>query len=166
MKAIFDAFVLWPFGKNFIFELVTRVRTRYFTVNWNTFLLTVLLTIPLKKYLGSHNDDWHLGKFGILTDASFHSGNFACCREDSDILSTCEPVSKVFRSRLWLRHLFLKTLVFFWLEVIRCGEFLKPWCEQWPLHTYEDIHNKVLQKLSVIRVLTSKSFLSFELVQL
>ena len=87
-----------------------------YTINWNTYLLTGLLTIPLKKYLGSHNDDWHLGKFGILNDASFHSGNFACCRQDSDILSTCEPVSKVFRSRLRLRHLFLKTLVFFWLE--------------------------------------------------
>ena len=58
------------------------------------------MSIPLNKYLGSHNDDWHLGKFGILNDASFHSGNFACCRQDSDILSTCEPVSKVFRSTL------------------------------------------------------------------
>ena len=32
MKGIFDAYVLEPFGKNFIFELVTLVRTRDFTV--------------------------------------------------------------------------------------------------------------------------------------
>ena len=28
IKGIFDAYVLWPFDKNFIFELVTRIRTR------------------------------------------------------------------------------------------------------------------------------------------
>ena len=32
MKGIFDAYLLWPFGKKFIFELVMRVRTRDFTV--------------------------------------------------------------------------------------------------------------------------------------
>ena len=33
MKGIFDDYVLWPFGKNIIFELVIRVRTHNFTVN-------------------------------------------------------------------------------------------------------------------------------------
>ena len=32
MKGIFNAYILWPFGKNFIFELVSRVRTRDYTV--------------------------------------------------------------------------------------------------------------------------------------
>ena len=32
IKGIFNPSVLWPFGKNFIFELVTRVRTRDYTV--------------------------------------------------------------------------------------------------------------------------------------
>ena len=38
MKGIFDAYVLWPFGEKFIFELVTRVRSGNSTVfgglNW------------------------------------------------------------------------------------------------------------------------------------
>ena len=33
MKGIFDAYVLWPFGKKLIFELVMRVNTRDFTVD-------------------------------------------------------------------------------------------------------------------------------------
>ena len=32
MKRIFDGYVLRPFGKNFIFGLVTHVRTRDYTV--------------------------------------------------------------------------------------------------------------------------------------
>ena len=32
VKGIFNAYVRWPFGRNFIFELVTRVRTRDYTV--------------------------------------------------------------------------------------------------------------------------------------
>ena len=32
MKGIVNAYVLWPFGKKFIFELVTRVSTRDSTV--------------------------------------------------------------------------------------------------------------------------------------
>ena len=32
MEGIFDAYVLWPLDKKFIFELVTRVRTRNFRV--------------------------------------------------------------------------------------------------------------------------------------
>ena len=32
MKGIIDAYVLWPFDKKFIFELVTRVSTRDSTV--------------------------------------------------------------------------------------------------------------------------------------
>ena len=38
MKVIFDAYVLWPFSKNFLFELVTRVKTRDFTVSQVQFL--------------------------------------------------------------------------------------------------------------------------------
>ena len=37
MKGIFDAYVLRPFGKKFIFELVASVRTREFTVSRNKF---------------------------------------------------------------------------------------------------------------------------------
>ena len=33
MKGIFDPYILWPFGKNFIFELVALVRTCDSTVN-------------------------------------------------------------------------------------------------------------------------------------
>ena len=33
MKGIFDPYVLWPFGKNFISKLVTSVRTRDSTVH-------------------------------------------------------------------------------------------------------------------------------------
>ena len=32
MKGIFDAYVLWPFDKKNIFDLVTRVNPRDFTV--------------------------------------------------------------------------------------------------------------------------------------
>ena len=32
MKGIFDAYVLWPFDKKLIFELVMRVNTHDFTV--------------------------------------------------------------------------------------------------------------------------------------
>ena len=32
MKEIFNAYLLWPFGKNFIFELVTHDRTRDYTI--------------------------------------------------------------------------------------------------------------------------------------
>ena len=32
MKGLFDAFVLRPFDKKLIFELVTHVNTRYYTV--------------------------------------------------------------------------------------------------------------------------------------
>ena len=35
MKRIFDAYALWSFGKKFIFELVTRVRTPDSTVGYN-----------------------------------------------------------------------------------------------------------------------------------
>ena len=33
MKGIFDSYVLWPFDKKFIFELVTRVNTPDYTVH-------------------------------------------------------------------------------------------------------------------------------------
>ena len=33
MKGNFDPYVLLPFGKNLIFELGTRIRTRNYTVN-------------------------------------------------------------------------------------------------------------------------------------
>ena len=33
MKEIFDTYVLWPFGKSLIFELVMDVRTRNYTVS-------------------------------------------------------------------------------------------------------------------------------------
>ena len=33
MKGIFDAYVVWPFYKKFIFELVTRVNTCDYTVD-------------------------------------------------------------------------------------------------------------------------------------
>ena len=32
MKGIFDAYVLWPFDKKFIFELVMYIDTRDYTV--------------------------------------------------------------------------------------------------------------------------------------
>ena len=32
MKGIFDAYVLWPFDKKFVFELVTWVNTHDFTI--------------------------------------------------------------------------------------------------------------------------------------
>ena len=35
IKMIFDAYVLWPYGKKIIFELVTHVRTRDSTVGYN-----------------------------------------------------------------------------------------------------------------------------------
>ena len=31
MKGIFDAYVLWPFDKKFIFESLTRINTRHYT---------------------------------------------------------------------------------------------------------------------------------------
>ena len=37
MKGIFDAYVLWPFGKKFIVELVTHVRTCDSMVSRNQF---------------------------------------------------------------------------------------------------------------------------------
>ena len=33
MKGIFDAYLLWPFDKKFIFELVARVYTHHYTVS-------------------------------------------------------------------------------------------------------------------------------------
>ena len=44
MKGIFDPYVLWPFDKKFIFELVMSVNTRDFTVyaSNSTDFLTVL----------------------------------------------------------------------------------------------------------------------------
>ena len=32
MKGILDAYVLWSYGENFIFELLTHVRTHDYTV--------------------------------------------------------------------------------------------------------------------------------------
>ena len=46
MKGIFDAYVLWPFGKKFIFELATTLRYVYFdkkTNKNNQFLCLLLL---------------------------------------------------------------------------------------------------------------------------
>ena len=37
MKGIFDAYVLWPFDKKFVFELVTCVNTRDYTVDKSTY---------------------------------------------------------------------------------------------------------------------------------
>ena len=49
MKRIFDAYVLWPFGKKFIFELVMCVRTRDFTVFRLDFKETYLVIIRKSK---------------------------------------------------------------------------------------------------------------------
>ena len=53
MKGILDAYILWPFDKKFIFELVMRVNTRYFTVCVylckNVALCIVLCVINHKK---------------------------------------------------------------------------------------------------------------------
>ena len=38
MKGIFFTDVLWPFGKNVVFRLVTLVRTRDSTVNWTLYI--------------------------------------------------------------------------------------------------------------------------------
>ena len=38
MQGIFDAYVLWPFGKSFIFELVTRFRSPDYMVSCNSHL--------------------------------------------------------------------------------------------------------------------------------
>ena len=44
MKGIFDAYVLGPFDKKFIFELVTQVRSRdYMVLLWNSKLADVII---------------------------------------------------------------------------------------------------------------------------
>ena len=51
MKGIFDAYGLCLFGKNFIFELVTRVRTRNYTVRTNGGFLHIReLQVPKSAY--------------------------------------------------------------------------------------------------------------------
>ena len=49
MQGIFDAYVLWPFDKKFIFELVTYVRIRDYTV---CSLMNNKFTIVLWKHGG------------------------------------------------------------------------------------------------------------------
>ena len=53
MKDIFDAYVLWPFGKKLSFELVMRVNTRNFTVGtlWNyPFIRWYIRTVSPQKF--------------------------------------------------------------------------------------------------------------------
>ena len=57
MKGIFDAYVLWPFDKNVIFELVTRINTRDYTVLviGNFQLLKTILLVN-----GFFSDQWEI----------------------------------------------------------------------------------------------------------
>ena len=50
-KRIFNAYVLWPFGKNFLFELVTRVRTREYTLGTCRLISDYLEVVFYKLFL-------------------------------------------------------------------------------------------------------------------
>ena len=53
MKGTFNAYVLWPFGKNFIFEFLTCVRTHDYTVALNN-------KWKMGHFLWSSNNIWSL----------------------------------------------------------------------------------------------------------
>ena len=65
MKGNFDAYVLWPFGKKFFFELVTRFRTRDSTVFKFRILIWLILNSPSmktpqqKKYIWMFERSWN-----------------------------------------------------------------------------------------------------------
>ena len=54
MKIIFDAYVLWPFGKKFIFELVTLAKTR------NSTVCIILVEENIAFHSEGHCNDWIL----------------------------------------------------------------------------------------------------------
>ena len=63
MKGIFDAYVLLSFGKKFIFELVTHVRTRDCTVSIETLdSSSGLISYLLIQILRSLNSTTHMAQ--------------------------------------------------------------------------------------------------------
>ena len=74
MEGIFDAYVLWPFDKKFIFELVTGVKTRDFTVVELSPASSAHHFPPVLFSFVVNDDDHELAHFTKSTFAYFLSG--------------------------------------------------------------------------------------------
>ena len=57
MKGIFDPYVLWPFDKKLIFHLVTRVRTRNYTVEQKRRILARIFHLSIFDSFQVDDDD-------------------------------------------------------------------------------------------------------------
>ena len=113
MKGIFDPYDLWPFDNKLIYQLVTHVRTRNYTVSMQEFTIKQLSFVSSKVASGFNISTWEIFVF-------FSYKIVVQCRHDLRCaIASCELRCAVANCDVRVRTHFVETC-----DVRACGAFL------------------------------------------